>query len=72
MIYRISCLADVVSCKRYYLLDECLCLCRCDLLFVDGNKSIIIPPANYVCGRVYCFHVVRPYDRVCVRNVLFP
>ena len=21
---------------------------------------IIIPPANCVCGRVYCFHVVRP------------
>ena len=32
-------------------------------------------PANYVCGRVYCFHV-RPSDRTkvrqCVRNVLFP
>ena len=24
------------------------------------------PPANCVCGRVYCFHVVRPSD------VLFP
>ena len=27
---------------------------------------IIIPPANCVCGWVYCFHVVRPSDRVCV------
>ena len=34
---------------------------RCD-------KNIIIPPANFVCGGVYCFHVVRP----SVRNVLFP
>ena len=24
---------------------------------------LIIPPANCVCGRVYCFHVVRPNDR---------
>ena len=24
---------------------------------------IIITPANYVCGRVYCFHVVRPSVR---------
>ena len=35
-----------------------------------------IPPANCVCGWVYCFHVVRPSDRVCVcacvRYVLFP
>ena len=38
-----------------------------------------IPPANCVCGRVYCFHVVRmsvrpsvrPSDRPCVCNVLF-
>ena len=32
-------------------------------------------PANFVCGRVYCFHVVRmsvrPSVRPCVRNVLF-
>ena len=32
---------------------------------------VFIPPANYVCGRVYCFHVVRKSDRPCVRNVLF-
>ena len=30
-----------------------------------ASSLIIIPPANCVCGRVYCFHVVRP----CVRNV---
>ena len=39
-------------------------------------KWLFIPPANCVCGRVYCFHVVRPTDRpterMCVRNVLFP
>ena len=45
---------------------------------------MIIPPANFVCGGVYCFHVVRACVRVCVclcvclsvhpsvRNVLFP
>ena len=41
----------------------------CDLLInlygylADTNLTadcLIIPPANYVCGRVYCFHVVRP------------
>ena len=24
------------------------------------NSTLVIPPANCVCGRVYCFHVVRP------------
>ena len=46
----------------------------------EGLKSVVIPPANCVCGRVYCFHVVRPSVRpsehptvrMCVRNVLFP
>ena len=37
--------------------------------------SFFIPPANFVCGGVYCFHVVRAcvYASVCasVRNVLF-
>ena len=37
---------------------------------------IVIPPANCVGGWVYCFHVVRPSDRVCVcacvRYILFP
>ena len=27
---------------------------------------LIIPPTNCVCGRVYCFHVVRPTDRPTV------
>ena len=29
--------------------------------------SIIIPPTNYVCGGVYCFHIVRPSIRLSVR-----
>ena len=36
---------------------------------------LFIPPANFVCGRVYCFHVClsdRTNDRLFVRNVLFP
>ena len=40
------------------------------------SLPLVIPPANFVCGSVYCFHVVRPSDRTndrpCVRNVLFP
>ena len=28
--------------------------------------SIIIPPANFVCGGVYCFHVVRACVCACV------
>ena len=53
---------------------------------VDFVSTFIIPPANFVCGGVYCFHVVRacvcvracvrvcvrPSIRPSVRNVLFP
>ena len=38
-------------------------------------QTFVIPPANFVCGGVYCFHVVCPcvraYVRQSVRNVLF-
>ena len=27
------------------------------------KRLFIIPPANFVCGGVYCFHVVRPLVR---------
>ena len=30
---------------------------------VLGDFGVIIPPANWVCGWVYCFHVVRPSVR---------
>ena len=38
-----------------------------------GSHHFFIPPppANCVCGRVYCFHVVRPTDRVSVTYVTF-
>ena len=36
-------------------------------MIFDDILVIIIPPANCVCGRVYCFHVVRPSVRPCVR-----
>ena len=32
---------------------------------------IIIPPANCVCGRVYCFHVVRPSVHASVGQLRF-
>ena len=34
-------------------------------------KIFFIPPANFVCGGVYCFHVVRACVCASVRNVLF-
>ena len=34
--------------------------------FSDCPAHLLYPPANCVCGWVYCFHVVRPSDRVCV------
>ena len=51
---------------------------------IRQKLMVIIPPANFVCGGVYCFHVVRACVCVCVRacvrpcvrpsvrNVLFP
>ena len=43
----------------------------CCYIYIDNYT-----PANCVCGRVYCFHVVcpsvLPTIRMCVRNVLFP
>ena len=27
---------------------------------------LLYPPANYVCRRVYCFHIVSPSFRACV------
>ena len=33
---------------------------------------LVIPPANFVCGGVYCFHVVRACVRVCVRPSVCP
>ena len=35
------------------------------------DNYIFIPPANFVCGGVYCFHVVRPSVRVSVRDTGF-
>ena len=34
----------------------------CVAISVSPEWMVIIPPANYVCGRVYCFHV-RPTER---------
>ena len=46
------------------------------IMFENMWENVFIPPVNCVCGRVYCFHVVRPSERptvrMCVRNVLFP
>ena len=33
-------------------------------LFGTTWNFVFIPPANCVCGRVYCFHVVRPSVRL--------
>ena len=35
-------------------------------LYPPQTMFVVIPPANYVCWRVYCFHVVRPSDRTKV------
>ena len=45
-------------------------------ILLKYRTMVIIPPANCVCGRVFCFHVVRTNEqtneRKCVRNVLLP
>ena len=51
-------------------------LSRAFTVLEEGN--VIIPPAKYVCGRVYCFHVVCPNKRTkesvsvtfCFLNIL--
>ena len=48
------------------------------LISDDNSRSVVIPPANCVCGRVYCFHVVRRSERTnenvsvtfCFLNIL--
>ena len=53
---------------------------QCFLIFIvippTNNMKTVYPPTNCVCGRVYCFHVVRPTirqsERPFVRNALFP
>ena len=35
------------------------------------QKVDFYTPANFVCGGVYCFQVVRPAVRASVRNILF-
>ena len=48
--------------ERYVLLNKCLKVC--DLCCF--SSSCLFPylyPRNLYCGRVYCFHVVRPYVR---------
>ena len=32
-------------------------------VIIKNILDFFIPPANCVCGRVYCFHVVRPNER---------
>ena len=54
-------------CDAYTLPTELVCP-------VGPWDMLIIPPANCVCGRVYCFHVVRPNKSVsvtfCFLNIL--
>ena len=37
------------------------------LFHLQTKKYIFLPPANFVCGGVYCFHVVRACVRPSVR-----
>ena len=76
---RFSCSYYQAHTKRATIYFEILIIVlNMTLWFQIGELSldVIIPPANCVCGRVYCFHVVRPSERptvrMCVRNVLFP
>ena len=36
-------------------------------IFFPLIVAIFIPPANFVCGGVYCFYIVRACVCVCVR-----
>ena len=57
--------------QRQWILISLLLMNVADLdihCFLE-KEFIIIPPANFVCGGVYCFHVVRACVRPSVRNV---
>ena len=68
---------------RFFWHAAPICTCfRCFFKLIEDKHtvafSLIIPPANCVCGRVYCFHVVRPNERTnesvsvtfCFLNIL--
>ena len=42
------------------------------MLRFKSSKQVIIPPANCVCGRVYCFHIVRTNKRTTVQPNVCP
>ena len=42
------------------------------LSVLDPSSPFFIPPANFVCCGVYCFHVVRACVRLCVRPSVRP
>ena len=42
------------------------------MYFSRKSMNIVIPPANCVCGRVCCFHVVRPSVRTKERTKVCP
>ena len=48
-----------------FTLHDYLPNCFTTLMYV--KKNVIIPPANFVCGGVYCFHV-----RLCVHPSVTP
>ena len=40
--------------------------------FLGRGGEVVMPPANFVCGGVYCFHVVRPCVHPSVRPSVRP
>ena len=44
----------------------------CIAVDISRFATIVIPPANFLCGGVYCFHVVRPSVCPSVTLCFFP
>ena len=59
------------------MIDLILCF-RGDALIELGSHYanqtfyVFYAPANFVCGEVYCFHVVHPSVRLSIRPSVFP
>ena len=61
-----------ICCNQFSFVFFYLLFLSLFLLYYYTPRKLCLPPANFVCGGVYCFHVVRLCVRPCVRPSVRP